>query len=367
MEITIKKLKNSLHDSCKFFNQYKLSFVENFSKYVKEINSPLLPSNMFNTIAINLFDVLFTEDSEQIERKLSTLITDLLKNEVDIKNAITKTLLEMIKDYTDFIIKNNISLMKLKILITLIDKYIEIIDRAYASYFEKMKEELKSVKNETVKINKEIIYHALEKLNQQKTQIEMIAFYKELPVICKSRIIRKIREMAVIDISECQYTTIFKGKKSLYIKTDLLPKALKADILSFDFNNEAMTIGNFELIDLPQEKRKNVRVEPKEPIPASIYFKYEKKSATIIDLSVKGLGIIVADAVDLKRGDTIKVGFILNGNYLRPEAIIAYVEDTENKTKHIGVILRLEKKDEEFLSEYIIKRQFEILKEIKNF
>ncbi len=341
-------------------------FLNKKDEFLKCVNnsSHYLSESSIRTIADKFYLSLFSFNSS--EKDIQILVKRLLKYKTDIKPELTNFLMNLVNDYLDYCIKNKKSVKNVKALLQLINHYISIIDRAYVSYLSKISNQVEQLSKEKIEANKELALSIFKKLQEEKKTIRLISYYKEVPIICKTQVEKVTDEFVVLHFENCSIKA-FHPEKSVYIKTELLQKKIKASIINVSPKEEKIVLGHFELTDLPQEKRKFVRVEPAE----TINVKLEKGNTTVTgklaDISIGGIGVYTADIKDLEEGNLIRVSFKLPAIDFDVDLTgeIVYIIDMDGMYR-IGIKYSPDVITEEKISDYVINRQFEILKELKS-
>ncbi|SMC08563.1 PilZ domain-containing protein [Nitratiruptor tergarcus] len=347
-----------------FFSQYKEHFLEFFRSSILEKppkNSKPLSSGAINTIAEKLYLILFTPGTSDREQKIINFAYMLAQNRFNILPPLTKSLLKLLQDFIGIILqKEHHNHLDVSIMIQLIDNYIVAFQRGYTKFFEEQQQELRSLKHENDKKEQEIILSILEKIKRQNSQIILLDFYKQVPISCKAKIRLLKEDTIVVDIAECNFK-IFHHDKELFIKTDLIDKPIKTkikEIKDFDY----VILDSFCFEELPQEKRKFVRVQPKESIPITITSSQCQCSGVIQDISIGGAGIICSNISSCNKRDSVTLQFALENKKIVIEGEIRYLDE---EAKRLGIQYSLDVEFENFLAEYILHRQFEIIKEIR--
>ena len=345
-----------------FFTNYKQRFQDIFLKHLGDERPKLLSSQSLNTLVDKLYTMLFSF-SRDPSKELSELSYKLATYEIDLRAVLSKALLELLRDYIDHVINEEDSHRKIKNLVFLIDHYISAVESAYAKYIEELRTEIKK-KEEKVRVEGErglIIEFFENQFSQGKKNIEIITFYKEVPIICRSRIIEI--EEGTLNVSTCELNA-FNIEDEVYIRHVNLPRTVAGVIRDIDQRHEVMEIDLIGFVDLPQERRGYVRVAPEEPIPVKVKKGNWSAKGSITDISVGGMGIFIRDIDSLKEGETVEVSFKLPKGEIETEATLRHIEEYEDAFK-IGIHYELDFRKEEMVSDYVMERQFEILRELK--
>lgn len=256
------------------FAQFEQSFIDNFAKFIYLAKSGLLSVAALKTFGVKVYNLLFSFDKDP-SMELYNFCFRLEENEINLRPILTKSLLEITKGYIDYMIQKNESIENLKEMISLIDCYMMVINKANMDYIELLSGELKKAKQERKTNNRKLSFHGLKTILAKKLEIELIDYYKQIPVACKAKIASLSDEIIEIDISTCS-TKIFGIEKTVYIKSQIFPKPVKASIIKSDQKKETIQATDFEFTELPQEKRRFVRVQPKNPVEIRLKKIYQR-------------------------------------------------------------------------------------------
>lgn len=345
-----------------FFENYREHFRSEFLKLLERGKPTLITTKGLLPLVDKLYILLFSFQKNPLG-ELFNLTYRLAHHEIDLKKAITKPFLKMIREYIDYLMQKEGDYERIKSLITLIDIYLEEIERAYSKYVGELREEIERKEKRIVKGERQAIANFLSKLSSEgHRDISVIIFYKEMPVVCKSEIIH-IEDLFVR--LKTHHIKAFSIGDEVYMKHRKIPHTIASrvtNINAYDFKIEVEIIG---FMDPPQDKRQYVRVEPEEPIPVKISRGDWETTGTMADISVGGVGLYVKDKNALKRFDRVKVAFSLRRGNIESEGSVRYIEKLEASYR-IGIRYELNMMQEEIVNDYIMERQFEILKELKD-
>ncbi len=359
----VETLISALRKDKDFFDSFKERFVEFFANSAKE-STKLLDISSLRSIADRLYLLLFSFNKNPVD-DLKNFILTVAKSEVDLKPVFSSAFLYLLKNYIDYIIEKNADFERIKTLVELLDIYLFVVDSAYLEYTKNLEKELEKIKKEKSLEETETIFKVFESYFAENKEINIIDFYQEVPVICKAKIKDIIdKKYVIFEYSGCKYKNFYIEGNDVYIKLGIFPKAIKAKIKESDILTGTVRLKGFEFVSLPQERRKYIRVKPKEPIPIEIIKNGEILKGVIADISIGGVGVYLKDIDGLKKDDRIKLKFELRDAGIENTGTIRYIEERENLYK-IGVEFDYNDKIEEIISEYVVRRQFEIIKELR--
>ena len=357
----VEDLWKNLVNDYEFFLNYRETFIENFKKHSRVDSPKLVGIPSLNTLLKKLYVMLFSFQKDPRE-ELFNLAYRLNKFEIDLKKIMTKCTLTMVRDYIDYVSEEKGDVSRIKKLIELIEIYLGIIEDAQSKYINELRKETKKQERLVAEGERAVIIEFLNKLKEQKSdEIEFINYYKQVPAVCRSKLI-EVGETS-FKASICNLS-IFEVGEEIYLKHPRLPRTVAVKIKEIDHTQDT---GEFEVIgfvDLPQERRKYVRVQPDDSIPVKIQKGDIDLTGEMADISVGGVGIYVKDYNGFAIGDVVTVSLLLPEGKVETNGVIRHITPHENLYR-IGIEYRLDFKQEEIVSDYVMERQFEILRELK--
>ncbi|MEO2068889.1 MAG: PilZ domain-containing protein, partial [Desulfurobacteriaceae bacterium] len=262
------------------------------------------------------------------------------------------------------LIENDNSFENLKKLIEYIEEAIVEAENVYSSHIENLRKALTKEKNE----KKEAIGEAFERifniLKGKRIPVNLVIFYKEVPVSCKAFVDEVMKSKVSFSFETCSYIKAIYDSPLIYLKISNAPKPIKARKIDVFPDKKSLILGDFSFEEIPQEKRKFVRVEPEEKFIVNIVKNRKTIKGVVADISIGGIGVLFKTKPELQPGDRVEINFLLEGTPLSIEGKVTYVVKVE-KLYRVGIEFKLLVKQEEIITEYVMKRQFEILKELK--
>ncbi len=360
--MNFEQLASILKQDEEFFINYKDKFREEFIKNAKDKKNPLIGVKSLQPLVDKLYIILFSFKKNPL-KELYNLTYELAHHEIDFKKPITKPLLKIIRDYIDSVSERNQDYKRVKALISLIDIYFETIENAYYKYVNELRNEIKSSSKSVIEGEKEVIFKLLKKLFEKfNRNIIILAFYKEMPVACRSEISEIVDNLLKV---KTIHIKAFSIGDEVYIKHSNIPETVACKITNINVIEGIVELEVKGFIELPQDKRQHVRVEPEKPTKVEIRKGEWKVEGTIADISVGGIGAFIKDKGELKTSDNIIVSFELPKGKITAEGEVRYITSVEN-TFRIGIKLNLDIHQEEKVNDYIMDRQLTILKELKD-
>jgi len=283
----------------------------------------------------------------------------------NVKPVISKILLLTLKDFFEYLFQNREELVKrnieeIKAFLTTIEDILDAVEKAYSDYFEKISEQLEEVKR-LKEEKKKFMLKELEILKLKKIPATLIFSYKELPVYCKG-IVEDIKEdVILLKIKEkCLIVPYLNVGEFFYMKADELTEPIRLEVLQKKDSTVHARAISYEETYI--EKRQHVRVQPSKPIP--IYIREKDTVGSILDISVGGVGVFLKKKV-IEPQEVVTLEFELEGGEIRTKGECRYVISYREGYRAGFRFVDLDPKYESIIGRYVMKRQMEILKELR--
>jgi len=344
----------------KFILRYKEKFVEMFVEQSKKVPNCILAENAVRTLAISIYDTVFILNSRE---KFHKLLKETLESNIDLSECLTKSMMILIKDYVDHLLTISPSIEDLKKLINHVENYLLEVTRVQREYIETLKKKSREAGENAVK---KTFMNVFSLIKEKQIPVKAITFFKQVPVACNAEVVQTKESGITLSLEDCSYLKAFYESKIMYLKISNAPKPIRAEVIEFHPERRQIRISNLSFEEIPQEKRKYVRVEPEESFSVVVESEEGKFTGIVTDISIGGIGVLFHVKPELFRGSKVKVSFPLDGNRMVVEGEVRYITK-QDKLYRMGIQFHLKAKEEEAISEYIMRRQFEILKELKAF
>ncbi|HIQ25285.1 MAG TPA: PilZ domain-containing protein [Persephonella sp.] len=197
----------------------------------------------------------------------------------------------------------------------------------------------------------------------KKKEIEVYAFYDEIPIKVKLKLFD-------VDFDKQQIIWSFNDRlklpltksKELYLQENETVYTLVVIIY-----NKKEIITTFPTVAVePKLKRRYIRVRTTEDDP--IYVEIKNIRGKSIDISERGVGIIVNNIRELETGQIYNIKLEIRGNTYDLKGKIIYITEVEPGTYRIGIqFTNISQKVEDIIFKYILNRQKDVIKKISLF
>lgn len=338
-------------------------FVDSFTESILEHNPCMLSAKSLRTIGSKLFHLLLSFKDDPFS-ELYDFAKKTLEHDIDIKPIVTKTLLELIRDYTVFILEHKRGIEPLKALMELVELYLLTIDKANAEIMHQLKEELDTSKMKHENSEHELIIHTLKMLYKHNESLTLLTYVNELPISCKVKLNHCSEQYAKFDIGACHHF-IFNEQQSYYLKNEHFPKIVTGEYKIDPESMDLVVFSNLCFTELSQEARRYVRTILHDIEPAEIIYDQQVDTAVIHDISVGGMGVRSLRRLENLVDRTIDISFNLLETELKAKGTVRYERSVESGY-HYGIEFTPQTDMQDKVAEYVMKRQFEILKELKS-
>jgi hypothetical protein len=356
----LRGLFERLSGEREFFNNYRDRFVENFLTCLEEEVPGVLNSQTLRVLVRRVYSLIFSF-REGSEEEMRDLFYSLATHGVDIKRPLTKSMLRLVRDYIDHITDENGDYRKVKDLLELTDLVLLSLETAYSRYLRELRQKAGEKEGAEVSESVEGVLELLRRLRDAGEEVEIIAYYKEVPAMCRTKVV-EVGEGG-IEVERCDLNILREGSE-VYLRLRNLPGAVGVRVEEVDPRSERAKLKLLGLVDLPQERRRFVRVVPEDPVPVVVMRNGWETTGSMADVSVGGVGVYLKDADDLKTGDVVRVRFRLPKGEVDTLGSVRYVL-RRGDVFRIGVQYELDLKQEDVVSDYVMERQFQILKELR--
>ena len=340
-----------------FFESFRAKFKEELLKLFRELEIKELSERSLNLFLDTLFDAIFKFDSRRVRERLRELIWDLHKFNIPTKNVFSQLFLNLLKEYIDYLLKkeeNGNGIKKVRRLAEVLDRYLDLIDEIFMEFIERMEKE----KGEDDIVNPREVEKILSILREAgRSTVELLAFYKVFPVLCKTRVL-KITDIA-LKVEKCPYKVFVPGEK-VYIRLPGLKESAVAEIVNVE--KDVMTLRPLRLI--PNYPAKTVRVFPEKEIDVKIETPQGILYGFLHYISFEEVGVIVSPPKGIKIGEKVRVKFKLPTGDVDTPAKVEKIEPLNNAYL-LSLRLECDSRLEQVISRYVLKRQQEILRELK--
>ena len=366
----ISGLKRELAKDKQFFQNYKSKFEAKLNEELEKFVDQSLEGLKANIkdLALEIYDRLLLKE-EPIEN-LKQLLEQIFYYDLGLKAIFVNPFLELTKDYAEYLFKSGGNFVKLKALFGILAYFYDLLEEIYKEKLEEYRKKLEAkhlkdieiLKATTQRKEKQVIYTILSKLKNK--QIELKKFYRGIPIICKAKImeLEPSIDFLYLYTKGCNYKIFYQINNIVFLKHPELPKAVAGKVTQGNPKEGTIVLTGLHFVDLPEEKRTCIRLEPEEPVEVFLLNNGKKYRGLMKDISVQGIGVIFDELPPLNVGDRVYIKTHLENLPLETPATVKYINPNYNR---IGFFFTLEGNLEKKLSQLLMEKQFEILKGLR--
>ena len=357
----VKELKSSLKNKKDFFENFREDFYGFFEETVNRYSLSDEIKSRIKNLKDKIYDRLFISLKDNREDFYNLAYT-LAKDDIDIREFLKASFVYTVKRFSEYLLKNRPSIKDLNFLTQLLNEYMTSVEKAYLDY-ERVREEaiISGSESDREKYEEEFILETLK--DNIGKELTAVSYYKEIPIIFKVKLKKVTDKFIVLDISKTSIN-VSKLKKVIYLKADMFGEPVKAQISSVDYKRNILVLEKPRLSEIPAEKRKYVRVQLDEPIKIMVRKENEETMGLIVDISAGGIRFYTGNVDNLQKGDKINVFFELSGENVSAKGEIKHINKTGNGYM-VGVQLLPDLKTENLISDFVMSKQFQILRELR--
>ena len=358
-----------------FFSRYRERFLEETREVLKELGIHPEVEKVVMQTAGEVYNALFLDPDGW--RRLENLIERVLYYDLSLRAIFVKPYLEAVRAYAEYILSKCSTtsadpIARIKRIFQLLGEFFDTVERVYNRLLqereqklkERFNEELEKERREKLALEKQTIYHLLTRIKDRGEPIELRLYYKGIPVFCKAKVqaVEPSLDFLHLRGERCKYKPFFLKGQKLFLKHPDLPKPVAAIVREGDPRSGSIVLTGLYFEELPHEKRRTVRVEPEKPVDIKLINGKTVYRGMVKDVSPQGVGVIFEELPPLEVGSYVSLKTSIGGVDIDTTADVRYID---RETGRVGFHFVLPPEQERKLSRYILKRQMEILKEIR--
>jgi hypothetical protein len=204
----------------------------------------------------------------------------------------------------------------------------------------------------------------LQYVMETSQELDILNFHKSFPITCKARVETIERDVVVLQV-EPPGSVCLESQEQTIVLSRGLPEAVRARIVFFDLVNGALKLSDFSYVGSHFGDRMIARVQPEDPINVELEINEEKSTGTLVDVSLSGVGVFVAEA-NFSRGQLLQLTLTLpEGKVTLPGKILNATEALNNQTR-LSIGFTRNAQEIAVVMRYIKDRRIEILNEIEH-
>jgi hypothetical protein len=208
-------------------------------------------------------------------------------------------------------------------------------------------------------INQQIIRDLKEKVGFN-AEVDFLNMCKGVPVVFKGNI-KSFTSDGIVFEMRSPDSICLEWEGQTMILHDSFLAAIQGDVRSFDITTGLVELTGFTYVDRGFGKRSMVRVEPKEPIEATISIRDREIACLIVDISLNGFGVRTGklESGTVNQGDAVTLKTHIQDRDVEMPATVLNVFKDEQHTR-IAITFPQDTPSHAIVARYITHRRAEI-------
>jgi hypothetical protein len=214
--------------------------------------------------------------------------------------------------------------------------------------------------------DEETILKALGAIRSGKrpNDLLLLNYYNDLPISFGASIEYIDRGIVVLMVHSFQAAAMLMQEMT-FIKSDLLPHWVMANVLKVDRENNLAFLALFSYVHNPSERRMHVRITLPEMVEASFHNRKLQVPGSVQDISFSGVALLSPEETPFREMEKGMVSLILPSSKLDVPGTFIKCQEQQSIHRHI-FRLDMNARCERILSQYIYQQQSRIMDELKN-
>lgn len=351
-----------------FLKAFENSFMEYFSTLWKKLNHETHDEEI-ERLGKTLYESLFKCDQEIAFLRNELLVT-MRYDEIKMQFLVTRSLFYVIEQYIAFCHEHK-SVSYLELLCECIQRFIAVCEQkeTNSSLVESFNDFVFS--GDVLLTHTNTIIESFHRMQNADEKIIFLNLYKGVPISSEATIVAIEGESVSFKVDALQAIAIKLDNHAFIVKNNYFSKHMKADVLSYNFQTNTVTLSNFiYLLNMPALQRESIRVHP--DIVATVHlhqFNTVQTSGRLYDLSMNGLGVVSNENNGIFVGAHVMIEFELNGmsndRKIELQGEVINIIEYNNSYRYCMRIFPDRIMSQKIL-DYITKREKEILEELQS-
>jgi len=214
-------------------------------------------------------------------------------------------------------------------------------------------------------MNKEQVISDLEQIMAREQPIEVLNFYKGLPVTSNAKMKSLEGEIAVLKV-EPPHSVCLEWEDTTWLLVGEPQGAVSCSVLSFNILEGIARLGEWDLPDSRFGNRMNVRLEPDEPLEMDLEGPEGTITARLHDVSLTGVGMQLPAEIREKtfqKYDRVKFTLRLPTGSMRLSGQIKTITPLE-EDERLGIVFTETITQRGIIPSYLSCRRIAILQEL---
>ena len=194
--------------------------------------------------------------------------------------------------------------------------------------------------------------------------LKLVNYFREIPVSYGAEVLTVEEESAEFMVHPIQ-AVVIKEEMISVLKSRHFPRDVIANVNYVNIEKSRLVLSSFSYALVRADRRMSVRVELSDPVIASFCAPEASVSGKLHDMSLTGISIAVRGNPGLSLGERGELSVNLPSGTITVPAFLLKTKPLASGCRLIFEI-ELTRATEVCISQYIFKRQVEIIKELKD-
>jgi hypothetical protein len=200
--------------------------------------------------------------------------------------------------------------------------------------------------------------------NNLLNDLVLLNYHDEMPISFGAAIERISNGIVIMSVHSFQAVAMLMQKMT-FLKSDLLPHWVMANVLKIDRENNLAYLALFSYIQNTSERRNYVRMKLPDMVEASFHTHHLEVPGAVREISFGGLAILAEHEKVLKEKEKGIIRLSLPNARLDVPGVFLQCQDQDFLKRHIFQ-MKMNAKNKEIFSQFIFEQQSKIMEEFKH-
>ncbi len=309
-----------------------------------------------DSLSSSMYKALFIDTNSNTRTILSTIFHNL-KEPFTLENFLSNYFYIVVNDYIESFYNLRLGWKRISKFTAAVEDFID-----WSQSIDYRVED-----TQTLLSDEERAISSLEMIREKKVKITVLNTYQGVPIQYKASVIHTTDSTVFLKVHPIQELAA-RSQKIIYILAIApLEYDLFAQVKAVKYKGHTLLeLKEFNILKGSLFQRQSVRVQPKSDTQVQLIYDKLTYKVQLFDISLGGLAVVTSKRVDIDKFTSLKIKIpdTLFNKEVIFNAIIVQSSHFENSEKY-HFKLNLTNSQETLLSRYIIKRQNEIIQELK--
>lgn len=345
-----------------FFRDYRPTFTANFRKICVVLDMDPGPGELVEPLVAELYLRLFPMAAGATPRELDLDLdlSPLVARAVDVRLVLGKGFMLLVKDFVNHLFTRCNELAHLRVLVGLLEDYLVLIEHRYG------RDEEAGLPADPVA---ELLAH-FDRFAAERRELSLFNLHKGVPISYSATVAMRRDGEVMLRVHPTQ-AVVLKLQRKTYLRGEGLPGLLRAKVVGVDLDNEVAVLSDFVPSESALDKRRFLRVQPKDPLAVTLTSEEGELDGRVADVSLSGMGVLVMETAWLRPELPVLVRLQLplgSGGRARTVTLHGKVLKVMGKRAPYlaGLAVHADSQTEVLVSQYLAQRQSEVVREVQD-